>query len=93
MPANKKHLSSGGQRFLKITAGIIGGLILTILFHNALGVLLEDKGWLIITSAYSSFILWAVFMIFAFLAKSGWKIWGTYLLLIIIFGTIIYLNK
>ncbi|RNC83441.1 MAG: hypothetical protein ED556_12860 [Winogradskyella sp.] len=93
MPANKKHLSSPGQRFLKITAGIIGGFIVTILFHNAIGVLITDKGPLIMTTAYTSFILWAALMILAFVAKNGWKIWGIYLLLIIVFALIIFKLK
>ncbi|MEM6722291.1 MAG: hypothetical protein AAF611_23390 [Bacteroidota bacterium] len=90
MPANKKYLSSTGQRWLKITAGIIGGFIVTILFHNAIGALMTEKGGLIITSAYTSFIMWALLMIVAFIIKNGWKTWGIYLLLMVIFGFIIF---
>ncbi|UII81729.1 hypothetical protein [Flagellimonas sp. CMM7] len=93
MPANQKHLSSPGQRILKITAGILGGFFVTIFFHNALGSLLEQKGALIITTAYTSFFLWAALLVIAFLAKNGWKVWGIYLLLTLIFGAIIFLNK
>ena len=93
MPANKKYLSSSRQRALKITAGILGGLIITILFHNAFASLLEEKGWLIITSAYSSFLVWALLMVIAFMSKNGWKIWGIYLSLIILFSITIYFNK
>jgi ABC-type antimicrobial peptide transport system permease subunit len=93
MPANKKYLSSGGQQFLKITAGIFGGFIVTILFHNAIAVLLKDKGWLIITSAYSSFIVWVFMIVFAFMAKSGWKIWGIYLSITLLFSVIVYIYK
>ncbi|MEM9361858.1 MAG: hypothetical protein AAGA43_04435 [Bacteroidota bacterium] len=93
MPANKKHLSSPGQRVLKITAGILGGFFVTIFFHNAVGSLIEQKGALIITTAYTSFILWAALLVLAFIAKNGWKVWGIYLLLIIIFAGIIFLNK
>ena len=93
MPANKKYLSSPRQRALKITAGILGGLIITILFHNAFASLLEEKGWLIITSAYSSFLVWALLMVIAFMSKNGWKIWGIYLSLIILFSITIYFNK
>ena len=85
MPANKKYLSSRGQRWLKITAGIIGGFIVTILFHNFLGVMVEEKGGAIITSAYTSFLMWAGLMIIAFMQKNGWKIWGIYLLITIVF--------
>ena len=93
MPANHKYLSSLGQRILKITAGILGGFIITILFHNALGSLFEEKGGILITSAYTAFLLWAALMVIAFLAKNGWKVWGAYLLLIVVFGAIIFLNK
>ena len=93
MPANTKYLSSPGQQILKISAGFLGGFVVTILFHNALGSLLPEKGGLIITSAYSSFFLWAALLVIAFLIKNGWKVWGIYLLLIIVFGIIIFLNK
>jgi hypothetical protein len=43
--------------------------------------------------AFSGFILWVVLMIVAFLAKNGWKIWGIYLLLTLIFCGIIYLGQ
>lgn len=93
MPADRKYLSSPGQRLLKISAGILGGYLVAVLFHNAIGALLENKEGLIVTSAYTSFLLWAILMVIAFLAKSGWKVWGVYLLLIIIFAGIIFLNK
>ena len=67
--------------------------MVTIFFHNAIGVLLEERGGLIITTAYTSFILWAILMILAFLAKNGWKVWGAYLLLTLLFGTIIFMFK
>ncbi len=93
MPANTKYLSSGGQRILKISAGFLGGFVITILFHNAIGSLLVEKGGLIITTAYTSFILWALLMAIAFLGKNGWKIWGIYLTLICLFGFVIYFSK
>lgn len=93
MPANKKYLSSTGQRILKITAGVLGGFLVTIFFHNAIGSLLEEKAGLIITTAYTSFIMWALLMVIAFLSKNGWKVWGLYLLLTLVFGIILFLNK
>jgi len=57
MPVNTKHLSTPGQRFLKITAGLLGGLTLTILIHNAIGILLTEKSWFVITASYSSFLI------------------------------------
>lgn len=93
MPANRKYLSSNGQRFLKISAGVLGGFLVMIFFHNAIGVLLKEKAGLIITTTYTSFIMWALLMVFAFLSKNGWKVWGIYLLLTAVFGAIIFLNK
>ncbi|MEM8928343.1 MAG: hypothetical protein AAGC45_09070 [Bacteroidota bacterium] len=93
MPANPKHLASPGHRALKISAGILGGFLVTILGHNALGTLLENKSALIVTTAFSAFIVWAILMVVAFMFKNGWKAWGVYLLLIVLFGTIIYFYK
>ncbi|MEM6515773.1 MAG: hypothetical protein AAF688_06285 [Bacteroidota bacterium] len=93
MPANKKYLSNGRQRFLKTSAGILGGFIVTILFHNVLGMLIENRGALVITSAFSSFFVWVGLLVLAYLIKNGWKVWGLYALLSIAFGLIIYLLK
>ncbi|MGD1839526.1 MAG: hypothetical protein ACFB0B_01300 [Thermonemataceae bacterium] len=91
MPANKKYLSTPKQRTLKTSAGILGGFMVTILLHNALGTLLENKAVLIITSAFSSFVVWASLLLVAFLFRNGWKVWGLYLLLSGVFLTIIFL--
>jgi len=84
MPANKKYLSSPFQRFLKITAGFIGGYFVMISFHLLLTYLFEKKN-VIITAGITGYILWAILLLLAFLAKNGWKIWGFYLLLAILF--------
>ncbi|WP_375325194.1 hypothetical protein [Flagellimonas sp. GZD32] len=80
MPANKKYLTpSPSQRFAKITAAILGGFIVAVLFHMALASWFNHIA-VIITSTFSAFILWAVLMVVAFLGKNGWKVWGIYLL-------------
>jgi hypothetical protein len=43
--------------------------------------------------AFSGFILWVALMIVAFLAKSGWKIWGIYLLITLLCSLLIYLGQ
>jgi len=91
MPAKEKYLSSRFQRFLKITAGLIGGFAVTILFHNALGSLVENKGTVVITSAFTSFLVWAACLVFAFMARNGWKVWAIYLLFSGFFLAVIYL--
>ncbi|MFD2968809.1 hypothetical protein [Sphingobacterium bambusae] len=93
MPADKKYLSSTGQRILKITAGILGGYWVTVLFHNAIGSFLENTDGLIVTSAFTSFFLWSGLLVIAILTKNGWKVWAVYLILIVLFIGIIVLNK
>lgn len=87
MPANKKYLTKSPlQRILKISAGFIGGYCVMITFHYLLGYIFEPKN-VIITAAFTGYILWAVLLLLAFLAKSGWKIWLYYILLTAIFAT------
>lgn len=93
MPANPKYLTQSiWQRIAKITAAILGGYLVSISFHLALASWINHVN-VIITMAFSGFILWVVLMIVAFLAKNGWKIWGIYLLLTLIFCGIIYLGQ
>ncbi|MBU2996464.1 hypothetical protein KO500_08455 [Cellulophaga baltica] len=92
MPANTKYLSSNWQRFGKITAGFIGGFIVTITLHIALAFFFNHKN-IIITSSFTGFILWVVLMIIAFLAKNGWKIWAIYLAFSFLLSIAIYLGK
>jgi hypothetical protein len=93
MPANPKYLTqSKWQRFLKITAAILGGYFVSVSFHLALASWL-NRANVLITMAYSGFIVWVALMIIAFLAENGWKIWGIYLLLTLIFCGIIYFGQ
>ena len=84
MPANKKYLSSPFQRFLKITAGFIGGYLVMFSFHLLMTLLFQKKN-VIVTAGITGYILWATLLLFAFLAKSAWKIWIIYLLLATLF--------
>ena len=93
MPANPKYLTqSKWQRFAKITAAIIGGYFVSVSFHLALASWFNRVN-VIITMAFTAFILWVVLMIVAFLAKSALKIWRIYLLLTLIFSVFIYLGQ
>lgn len=93
MPANPKYLTqSKWQRFAKITAAILGGYFVSVSFHLALASWL-NRANVLITMAYSGFILWVALMVIAFLAKSGWKIWGIYILLTLLFCVIIYFGQ
>ena len=92
MPANKKYLSSPGQRLLKVTAAIVGGYLVT----NALLLLLLhffSKREVLISMKFMSYLIWITLMVIAFLAKNGWKIWGWYLLAcLVLLSPVIYTN-
>ncbi len=90
MPANPKYLSLPGQRALKITAGLIGGYCLAISIHLLLSALLPYRKEVLLTGAYSIFILWTGLMIVAFFARSGWLIWAVYLVLTLVFTAAFY---
>ncbi|MCK0136059.1 hypothetical protein [Arenibacter sp. S6351L] len=93
MPANPKYLThSPWQRFAKITAVIIGGYTVTTVFHLVLASWMNRVD-VIITSTFSSFILWAILMVVTFLAKKGWRIWGIYILVTMVLGVLMYLGK
>ncbi|KQO34351.1 hypothetical protein ASF10_01115 [Flavobacterium sp. Leaf82] len=93
MPANPKYLTqSKWQRFAKITAAIIGGYFVSVTFHLALASWL-NRANILMTMAFTGFILWVALMVLAFLAKSGWKIWGIYILLTLVFSLFIYLGQ
>lgn len=84
MPANPKYLNtSPWQQFAKISAGIIGGYIITSMFHMVLALALPFGKEVLITSIFSSFIVWCTLLIIPFLFKNGWKTWAVYLFTII----------
>ena len=93
MPANKKYLTPTFlHRFTRITAGLIGGYLVTVSFFLALSYYL-DKVSVVFTLVFGGFLVWVSLMIVAFIAKSGWKIWGIYLLLTLCFSAIVYLHQ
>ena len=93
MPANPKYLTQSKlQRFAKITAAILGGYFVSISFHLALAAWF-NRANILMTMAFSGFILWVALMVVAFLAKNGWKIWGIYILITLFFSLFIYLGQ
>lgn len=83
-------MSSPGQRWLKVSAAILGGYAVAMLLQMAVTVHFENKAPFLMTSAYLSFFLWVFFMIIPFTFRSGWKAWGLYLIIIAICSVIIY---
>ncbi|WP_264535878.1 hypothetical protein [Flavobacterium sp. N1736] len=93
MPANPKYLTqSSWQRFAKITAAILGGYFVSVTFHLALAAWF-GRANILMTMAFSGFIVWVALMVIAFLAKSAWKIWTIYIFLTLVFSLLIYLGQ
>ncbi|MDM1396819.1 hypothetical protein [Myroides odoratimimus] len=85
MPANKKHLeTSVWQRFLKITAGLFGGFIVSITFHMFL-MYFFPAAPIFTTMFVTGYTLWAILFIVAFVLGNGYKIWLLYICLSILF--------
>lgn len=81
MPANRKYLTrSPFRRWLKITAGFFGGYAVMISFFLMLTCFF-DRQAVLMSGLFSGFIIWALLLLFAFLSRSGWKIWLIYLCL------------
>ncbi|MGS2741185.1 hypothetical protein [Sinomicrobium sp. M5D2P17] len=84
--------TSVSQRLAKISAGFLGGYMVTISLHVALAYWVNHVN-VLMTLRYAGFLLWCVLFLLAFLVKNGWKIWGVYLLLTFLFSVGIYLGK
>ncbi|MCB0666393.1 MAG: hypothetical protein KDC80_11245 [Saprospiraceae bacterium] len=90
MPANPKYLTqSTSQRVAKISAGLVGGYLVSITLHIASAAWF-DKSIVIITGSFSIFLLWTGLFIISFLSHNGWKIWGIYLSLSLAFALMGY---
>ncbi len=93
MPANSKYFSSPKQRVLKITAAIFGGYFVAASFHFMIATIKPIQEIVILFSSITFFLLWGILTVTTFLARSGWKIWGIYLLLTTIFGVFTWILK
>lgn len=94
MPANKKYLTyAPWQRFAKISAGIIGGYIISALLHMDLALWLPHHKEILISSIFTTFVVWCALFTFPFLFKNGWKAWLFYLGVIGILYAIFYFGN
>ncbi|QXP60426.1 hypothetical protein [Olleya sp. HaHaR_3_96] len=83
MPANTKYLNtSPWQQFAKISAGILGGYIISAVLHMCLSLWLPNPKEVLITSIVTLFIVWCALLIIPFLFKNGWKAWLLYIVII-----------
>lgn len=94
MPANPKYLTTNKwQRFAKISAGILGGYLVSLAIHLALAQWFPNHENVLITFEFSLFLLWIVLLILPFLFNNGWKIWGIYLSVILFCFVTIYFGR
>lgn len=91
MPANPKYLTqSKWQKFAKLSAGILGGYLISALLHMVLILLLPFHKEALVSSTFSLFIVWVVLLIIPYLFKNGWKVWGLYLVVILFLSVLFY---
>lgn len=94
MPANPKYLSeSPWQKLAKISAGLIGGYIISALLHLCLILWLPSPKKILITSIYTIFIVWGALLVIPYLFKNGWKAWALYGIISIALYGIYYLGN
>lgn len=79
MPANKKYLThSPWLRLSKILAGTAGGYAVMMSLHLLLATWLPREK-VIVTAFFSGYILWALLLLWAFVARNVWQVWLTYI--------------
>lgn len=94
MPANPKYLTKNPwQQFAKISAGILGGYIITALLHMCLPLWLPQSKEVLITSIFTFFVVWCALLIVPFLFKNGWKAWIIYIVVSIILYGLYFLGN
>jgi F0F1-type ATP synthase assembly protein I len=93
MPANKKYLTASPFiRASKILAGFIGGYFVTISLHILLAQYI-NRAQVMITMAFTGFILWAALLIVAFVVKKAWHTWVIYAMLSLLFYSLYHYTK
>lgn len=94
MPANPKYLTKNPwQKFAKLSAGILGGYLVTALLHMCLPLWLPNPKAVLITSIFTFFIVWCTLLIIPYVFKNGWKAWILYLGISIVLYGIYYVGN
>lgn len=86
MPANKKYLTqSPWMRLSKILAGTVGGYAVMFSFHLFLAAFLPQEK-VVATSFLTGYLLWAFLLLYAFIARNVWIVWGIYIVCTAVFA-------
>ena len=91
MPAKAKYLSSGWTRFSKVMAAIFGAYFATMTFHIAIAKNVPNDTPVLLTSVYSTFLIWCGLMIMIFLVKKAWVSWVILVSIILSGGLLIFI--
>lgn len=93
MPSNKKYLlKSNWAKASKVTAAILGGLIVVSLLHILFGLLISAE--LMVLCIWFTFpIAWAFIITVVYWIKGPAKVWGLITLISLVAVPIIYYLK
>tara|TARA_B100000809_G_scaffold266537_1_gene329744 strand:- start:6346 stop:6633 length:288 start_codon:yes stop_codon:yes gene_type:complete len=93
MPANKKYLiQSGWVKTSKFLAAFLGSLLTIMMVHIALSYVLDQRT-VLITSLYTTIIIWPLLMLVVYWIKKAWMSWVLFSSLIVLSSVVIYILK
>lgn len=90
MPAKAKYLSSGWVRFSKVMAAVFGAYLASMFIHLGFAASVADDTPVLLTSAYSYFLVWVGLMIMVYMIKKAWISWAILASLCTIGATLIF---
>lgn len=94
MPANPKYLTAHkGHRYAKVSAGILGGMLITVGTMLSIAVWFDDPKNVFISFVYLMYLEWCALILVAFLFKSGIKCWTWYGSAIFVLAAIYLLGR
>lgn len=86
MPANPKYLTkSPWLRLVKILVGFGGGYALMLSLHLLLMRVFPPQN-VAATAFITGYVLWALLLLWAFVARSVWRVGAAYLALTLLFS-------
>ena len=92
MHAKKKYLSNGWQRLSKVLAMFFGAYAATAALHIAIAKNVTNDVPILLTSTYTSFILWVGLMVMVFIIKRAWIAWSVLSGIVVFSGLLVLLK-
>jgi hypothetical protein len=91
MPAKQKYLSGAWKRLSKILAIVFGAYAATSTLHIAIAKSVANDTPVLLTSTFSSFIVWVGLMIMVYMIRKAWISWTILFGIITISSLLIFL--